>query len=253
VRYLTEKEQEKTMNDHTSDGEGSRDSWGGGFGAMERHLKWDEDMTVTFQDIPYDVDEETDDEYRDAKQLKEKWLVFRDCKETLMKYWMAELCKKYAKSSGKEEHAAFWRPHLSTLADLYMAKDDAEGFVRHHGVLYRWEWRFSQVANSDSHNDSVTLAMFNGKKARKEAMREMKESEQGTYATLQRGWRYYLQILNAERKGKMAKWTDWIYLAKSEYITGNRGLRSSVGRASGCQPRGFESPRAASLVGIFSP
>jgi hypothetical protein len=204
--------------------EGKKENWSEFFGDMEERQAGFKGMTVTVEQKMYNADEETDDEYPNVKQLEKKWLVFRDSKEALMNYWMGDLCKKYAKVD-KEEHPSFWRNHLSTLADLYVVKDDAKAFVGQYGVLYRWEWRFSEFAISDCHTDSVTQAMYIGEIARKKAMSEMKESEQrNSYATLQKGWRYYLQILNTERKGNMGKWTDWIYLANSQYIEGNMGV-----------------------------
>jgi hypothetical protein len=71
---------------------------------------------------------------------------------------------------------------------MYVKKDDVKVFVGLHGSLYRWEWRFSQVAGADLHQDSVTQAKFHGDKSLKDVVGEMSQSTSGNvYATIQKG------------------------------------------------------------------
>ena len=206
------------MNRDGVGGEEEGSSWKEFYGQLEQR----EQMVVSVEKKAYDVDEETDEEYKTEEELKKKWLVYRDNKEVLMKYWMEDVCQKYSK---RLQHERNWEIHLSTLANLYVVKDDAEAFVKHHGLSYRWEWRFAQVATSDGHTDSASRVMYMGQQAKNEAVREMGRSVgEKTYVTIQKGWRYYLQIVNLDKRGKLKEWTDWVYLAKSEYTVGNVGL-----------------------------
>jgi hypothetical protein len=75
-----EEEKEKRMNSKTSEGEEMRETWGDCFGVMEEHLKRFGGMTVTMEEIPYNADKETDDKYRNVKELSKNWLVFQDNK-----------------------------------------------------------------------------------------------------------------------------------------------------------------------------
>jgi hypothetical protein len=104
-------ETEKRIISNVKVEEAKRDNWGDLFGEMEKRLEGFEGMTVTMEEKTYTVEDETDDEYPNVKELKKKWHIFQDSNETLMKYWMEDLCKKYYKVD-REEHPSFWRTDL---------------------------------------------------------------------------------------------------------------------------------------------
>jgi hypothetical protein len=184
------------------------------------------------EELSYDVGtyslcNEREDVYATANLIEQNWTVYQRLGNCLVDYLTVTAFQKYNEHNLKKNAgmvmSTYMKAFMSSVARVYVARDDPEEVRKLCGEVYRWRLDFSvSLGRKDAAIDGVTMGMIYAKHLHEECQKQMNNSQLGLedYCALPKGMKYVLQLQSSKR----GTFEDWIYIARSNFAEGHLGL-----------------------------